>query len=295
MLGFFSTCCPAAVGRLVQQLYGKPSDLPVDVPNEVVDDADRVILDTAHFLGGPRKRPLSSRTLSGSWAIDLWTSSTVVAPFSIASVMNLTRVFHLPVRSVAIAGSSEKRLQQRTCLLPILCRARRLSRVVASAGITTSARLPAREQWPQEASHPSVSAPLRRTHHARRRARDRLGSICQRLVRFPWGGTAESAVRTTTWMRSEERAASAARATMPVWHDVLLPGFALSSLAVLSTRGGSQHAGGTERLVGRPAAREVCCPVGVLQEEADGVVSALSHLAVDGKRSVTRQLFEPPA
>ena len=102
MLGFFSSCCRAAVGRLVQQLCGKRSDLPVDVPNEVVDDADRVILDTAHFLGGPRKRPLSSRTLSGSWAIDLWTPSTVVAPFSIASAMDLTRVFRSAVRSVAI-------------------------------------------------------------------------------------------------------------------------------------------------------------------------------------------------
>ena len=120
MFGLFSLCCPAAVGRLVQQLCGKRSDLPVDVPNEVVDDADRVILDTAHFLGGPRKRPLSSRTLSGSWAIDLWTSSTVVAPFSIASAMNLTRVFRLAVRSVDIAGSSGKELEQRTCLPPTL-------------------------------------------------------------------------------------------------------------------------------------------------------------------------------
>ena len=181
MLGFFSSCCPAAVGRLVQQLYGKPSDLPVDVPNEVVDDADRVILDTAHFLGGPRKRPLSSRTLSGSWAIDLWTSSTVVAPFSIASAMNLTRVFRLAVWSVAIAGSSEKKLKQRTCVLPTLRGGAETQPGCLIGGNHDLRAFASPRTEAAKASHPvpqrALSGEL--TDARRRPPGGRLGSICQ--------------------------------------------------------------------------------------------------------------------
>jgi hypothetical protein len=64
MLGF--SYRPVALGRPVQQVCGERSDLLVDVPNQVVDGADRVVLNAAHFLGGPRKKSLSSRILSGS-------------------------------------------------------------------------------------------------------------------------------------------------------------------------------------------------------------------------------------
>ena len=67
-----------------------------------------------------------------------------------------------------------------------------------------------------------------------------------------------------------------------------------SSAAVLS-EGSWYCPGRAERLVGRPPARQVRGPVAVLKKEADCVVSALSHLAVDGERAVARQLPIAPA
>jgi hypothetical protein len=37
---------------VIQELLGEDFDLLVDIPNEVVDGADRVVLDGANFLGG---------------------------------------------------------------------------------------------------------------------------------------------------------------------------------------------------------------------------------------------------
>ena len=145
-LGFSS--CPATLGRVVQQLLSEDFDLLVDVPKEVVDGADRVILDAAHVLGGPPQEVGLFRILSGSCAIDLWTSSTVVAPFSIASSMNLTRAFRSGVRSVGIAVSSEKELQQRTCLPPTLRGGAECQRGCLIGGNHDLRAFATREQWP---------------------------------------------------------------------------------------------------------------------------------------------------
>jgi hypothetical protein len=107
-----------------------------------------VILDAAHVLGGPPQEVGLFRILSGSCAIDLWTSSTVLAPFSIASAINLTRAFRSGVRSVDIAVSSEKEARATTIPAPHPTRGRGMS-----AGLSHR-----RESRPPRVCHPRTVA-----------------------------------------------------------------------------------------------------------------------------------------
>ena len=91
------------LGRVGQQGRREGSNLPVDLPDHVVDCTDRVILDEPHLLGRPPQQLALFQGLERQVGVALWMSSTVVAPLSMASCTNLPNSFPSLLASLVMA------------------------------------------------------------------------------------------------------------------------------------------------------------------------------------------------